>query len=1407
MQRRNAVSGPMMEVLRLYATKEGKKINMSSPESIILLSSITKNWATFMQHIGNRSLIEQYGTICNSEAWADSEEYTKGDRGLNVIMNDAERNVCKLMAVALFFANGWGAGEKPDVNKANTEVFIRCAMANIYTYILEETQCAGKQGIHNAWRAMQEMGNELFGAENLIAAGTCSIGMFKEGEGGIEGIRRKIKTWLQSNAGQLGAIQGQATGNSCPEKVVTKEETKKEEVPKNTQAAVGGHGLQTHQTQPVDSGPASAKPVAKSKPAATPSLGTGNGTTSGGGGQGGSSGSGQGGKPSTGVAVGGQHQNGKMANTEETECDADRILQRTHRPIYVVPPRDDNEWNKWKQVLQEFTEYMQDHNDLNEAYGANCYNACWDYITPGAVHFVDQTVADVVRCRVMSVAWAFANGWGPKGSAQQNGVHMNEQEQNMFRCEVANIFGHLLKTMYCTSQQGYKRGVEYSRIAFKSMQSAGKDGAGVLDGPVLEDKCTACGYKDHERLAHAINLKVVEWFLEEGRIKAEIQALERAMPCKTKWTDYIKQLDQGDKHIKEGWRDWNSIKDRLSTHGRKKLETAETLMNEKVKKIIKKVQEKQDDIVRAAKAAFEEKQQRAKKEIADGKDKRKKAEDSRNGEVVTKKPEATPPKAPETPKEVSPDAKAPKEEKTADSTARADGGLPDMLPASPAPAETPQAPSSSAAGTGDTQPGTRNGSTQTTPAPAAGTTGKDSRPGPIPATTSTCGPSTYTETTEANGSTATITITTVHSSSPACAGGSTPEKEATGGTTTSGSSATTDAAPPGSSPHQPAPGLGHTGASGSNGSPGDTGPSGPPGPSGAPGSPAPLGDAGTTGPAGKDREANPADPNSVDGENSDPPPLNPPKPKPNPNPNQSGASGSGAGGAPSPAGGGSAVSGEDGQGGEHAAGGTGSGSPGGGGSSGAGGAGGGGTRGSSAGGGAALTPDIPSVLPGLRWEDVTPYTPALLPAVVGIGIIAFFLWRVSTHDNAGMPHVPDVYTSEHPNRLQYMIVLTQMYSYTQILQHLQRGDAPPPDYGYTMIRDRQPGRLPAQRRRHPRVRKRTIIELHLELLHECAATEWENVKDHYLQIVVEAFAPDLEQDEETNNNILGVSTADHGSAGNNVSSTVDPSTDIERTDACPPNDPDPWKCMETIQFAADPCAPNEDDPWSCMETIELATDTSPPNAHEPDAWSCMHTKQLEQEKSPSQPAATNATSVPDYHHWIPWIDRNKHLLRACTTQPWFLQLKADWKQYYQQHSAHEDHGHRALGAAEILPMKKLHLWKQWVSQQHALMNTYSEQEWFQPLLHTVEAETESHKREVPAVDTDVEVENVNTAQQMLQVRDAPRSQLHQQPYMKKRFTANICILILALVIEQCEVECRLQQTELYVDALLQTLCN
>ncbi|KJP89167.1 hypothetical protein AK88_01253 [Plasmodium fragile] len=596
-----------------------------------------------------------------------------------------------------------------------------------------------------------------------------------------------------------------------------------------------------------------------------------------------------------------------------------------------------------------------------------------------------------------------------------------------------------------------------------------------------------------------------------------------------------------------------------------------------------------------------------------------------------------------------------------------------------------------------------------------------------------------------------------------------------------------------------------------------------------------------------------------DGENAGLPPLNPPKPKPNPDQTDS-SSGSGP----------ISTGGEPGAGGGGVGGGSG---------------GGGGGSGSaekdaclssnsgSSSGASVLLIDIPRYAdgtgghfgtgptPGPRGQapqngqDNGPFLPDLTGTVltattpilffltaVTVALLGYSLWKYFAH------------LAKRRRTFRTVRDVPSPQLDEEILQHLQRG-APPPDYAYTMVMDRRAASAADRRRRHPRVHKRTIIELHLEVLHECEAAAWENVKDGYLQIIVEEFAQDLMRDDHRNNNILDVSTSDHGLPGNHVPSTLAPPTDSDGTNPCPdddpapwscmetipletgpcaPNDcaswscmettplatdasprneddPDPWSCMETMQLATAPCAPNDCDPWSYMETIQFATDPCPPNEDNHDPWSCMETTQLDAQPDPHS-SPRHECPIPDDINWINWIDRNKRILRECTTQPWVVQLKSNWKQYLRAHMvAKEDNGvsgqrelteQRSIGCVEM----KKDAWKKWVAQQHHDMAKYIESDCFRHLLENIDQETVPEKGALSVVDADFAVENVMAAEDVLRVRALPRSQpMHPQPYMKKPLTATIWILILALIIEECEVERSLQARELYVDELLQKL--
>ncbi|KJP88226.1 hypothetical protein AK88_02173 [Plasmodium fragile] len=309
---------------------------------------------------------------------------------------------------------------------------------------------------------------------------------------------------------------------------------------------------------------APAKPVA-AKPVATPSLGTGNGTTSGGSVR----------KGVVTAAAGGQ---GKMSQTAVTvECDGHNVWGWKHREIYVADRYSDKEWKAVTDVLEEFIKYLQDNNDKFDAHGANCDNTGWNDMTDTAYH-VDQRVADMMRCRIMSGALWFANGAGNNTEEWEKKSEDQKKEIERLRCEVAHVFGHLLKTRYCQGQQPWYRGVEYAWEIMRQMGDT-KWGGVVPDGPVTKHECTECGYKSKGRKLGIVNADMATWLLLQWRVMDNITNMERTMECTKDWAEYQLQLGQHGNLTAQ------------DADGKKKLEDVKEEAQKTAEDIVKKLQD------------------------------------------------------------------------------------------------------------------------------------------------------------------------------------------------------------------------------------------------------------------------------------------------------------------------------------------------------------------------------------------------------------------------------------------------------------------------------------------------------------------------------------------------------------------------------------------------------------------------------------------------------------------------------------------------------------------------------------------------------------------------------------------------------------------------------------------------
>ncbi|KJP84941.1 hypothetical protein AK88_05429 [Plasmodium fragile] len=279
---------------------------------------------------------------------------------------------------------------------------------------------------------------------------------------------------------------------------------------------------------PVDGGKKPVKPVAP-QPASTAVATTdGKPTTTG---PGATTTTSVGGGGKTGKDGPGAAEKGKTT-TKEEDCPWKSILEHKRRPVHVISHYSSDDMEQMKTVLQEFIDYMEKNTDQMDAYGANCDNSGWDDFGNGKDYYTGQTVADVVRCRLMSTALFFANTEVMDGS---NGK--TDRMTQRFRCEVANVFGYMLKHLYCKYNRGWKRGVEYAWKTFHKMGKEEETGAVTISGPVMDGRCTQCGYKGSWRTPGIIDGYIAEWLVDQG-IMGEIAHIEKQMPSEQEWQTY-----------------------------------------------------------------------------------------------------------------------------------------------------------------------------------------------------------------------------------------------------------------------------------------------------------------------------------------------------------------------------------------------------------------------------------------------------------------------------------------------------------------------------------------------------------------------------------------------------------------------------------------------------------------------------------------------------------------------------------------------------------------------------------------------------------------------------------------------------------------------------------------------------
>ncbi|KJP84778.1 hypothetical protein AK88_05589, partial [Plasmodium fragile] len=201
-------------------------------------------------------------------------------------------------------------------------------------------------------------------------------------------------------------------------------------------------------------------------------------------------------------------------------------------------------WNKTKDVMKEFVEYMEGQEMIS--YAANCDNAGWEHsgLKPGQ-HGVGQKVGDKIVCVLMVGALFFMN-WGTRPERhRQKEDDISENIREHLRCIIAHMFSAVLNESVCKSQWG----TNYAWHTVKEMDT-GK--GGVLGGLIERGICGRDVVAQGKIQQLELNAAVKAWLGQNKKLQQRLNNVKGTAACQTKWQpgwkieDFLKGENNGD---------------------------------------------------------------------------------------------------------------------------------------------------------------------------------------------------------------------------------------------------------------------------------------------------------------------------------------------------------------------------------------------------------------------------------------------------------------------------------------------------------------------------------------------------------------------------------------------------------------------------------------------------------------------------------------------------------------------------------------------------------------------------------------------------------------------------------------------------------------------------------------------
>ncbi|OTN67550.1 SICAvar type I [Plasmodium knowlesi] len=130
-----------------------------------------------------------------------------------------------------------------------------------------------------------------------------------------------------------------------------------------------------------------------------------------------------------------------------------------------------------------------------------------------------------------------------------------------------------------------------------------------------------------------------------------------------------------------------------------------------------------------------------------------------------------------------------------------------------------------------------------------------------------------------------------------------------------------------------------------------------------------------------------------------------------------------------------------------------------------------------------------TVCPILITDLLTPFLP-LAPVSIGLSAMAYYLWKYFGPLGKGGPRF-----RRSPAEIRGPSVQEQL------LDHVQQDSS----HEYRLVKERKPRSVPTRTKRSGRVNRRTIIEIHFEVLDECQKGDSQLAQNDFLELLVQEF--------------------------------------------------------------------------------------------------------------------------------------------------------------------------------------------------------------------------------------------------------------------------------------------------------------